>query len=342
MIAPLQPTASIPPSAIVERMLEHKKMLVAQDAETIIMMAKRWRELEIALETEIYALVSEVLELQRTGQVVGAQKIRRLDRYRILLGQLDIEMSKYSAWAEVEIIRKEGALAKLALEHATDAIRISLVEATGEIGAVFNRVPVSAVEHLIGTTAGGPLADLIMDAYPDAADRVTRALIDGVAMGRPPGVVAKAIADGMAEGLVRATTIARTEMLRVYREASREQYEESGAVTAYQRLASRQPVTCMACIALDGKIYPTDELMEVHPNDRCVMIPVVRGAPPIKRELAGDWFDRQTDEVQREMMGPGVHDLYKEGKIELPDLAVESHHPIWGPSLNVQSLKNLE
>lgn len=342
MIAPIEPGPITGPSAIVQRMLEHKRLLIAQDAETVFIMASKWRELEIALEAETMLLATEIMELQRAGEVVHVNKLMKLERYQVLLGQLDIEMDKYSAWAETEIIVRERILGEMGLEHAVNAIQISITDATAEIGGVFNRVPLSAVENMIGTTSAGPLSELIMEAYPTAADRVTRALIDGVAMGRPPGAVAKAMADGMAEGLTRATTIARTEMLRVYREASRTQYVESGVVTGYERLASSQPNTCMACIALDGKVYPTGDLMEVHPNDRCTMIPLVKGAPPPERELAGDWFDRQTEEVQIEMMGPGTHELYKSGKIELKDLAVESEHPVWGPSLRVANTRDLK
>jgi SPP1 gp7 family putative phage head morphogenesis protein len=265
----------------------------------------------------------------------------KLERYQALLGQLDVEVAKYVDWGVLEIIDRERLLGQLGIQHAVESVQLALVEAGKGMGEFFNRVPISAVEKMVGMTAGGPLEGLLSEAYPLAAEQMTQALIEGVALGLPPGEVAKRMADGMAAGLNRCTVIARTEILRVYRETSRQQYEESGAVERFERLATRQPNTCMACIALDGEIYLTKELMNVHPLDRCTMLPLVRGVPRPERELASEWFERQDSDLQKEMMGPGRHKLYKEGKIDLPDLVTKTEHPVWGPSVGVTPLKNL-
>lgn len=342
MVEPLLPVPPAPEtSALVARLLEHKQLLLAYDAETMLVMAERWVELELMLEAQINLLAMEITEMAATGEVVHLNKLMKLERYQALLGQLDIEVAKYVDWGVLEIIGRERLLGQLGIQHAVEGIQLALVEAGKGVGEFFNRVPMSAVEKMVGMTAGGPLEGLLSEAYPLAAEQMSQALIEGVALGLPPGEVAKRMADGVATGLNRCTVIARTEVLRVYREASREQYEESGAVTGYERLATRQPNTCMACIALDGEVYPTKELMSVHPQDRCTMIPLVRGVPRVKRELAGEWFEKQDPGLQREMMGPGRHELYKEGKVGLPDLVTKTDHPVWGPSVGVTPLKNL-
>jgi len=324
------------------RLREHKQLLITQDAEIMFHMAERWLQLEGTLEAQISLLSREMIDLQAAGEEIGINRLLKMDRYQTLLGQLDTEMIKYNEWATDEIINRQRLLGKLGIEHSAEAIQLSLAEAGLGVGEFFNRLPVSAIENMIGMTSGGPLGTLLKEDFPAAAEHMTRALIDGVALGLPPGKTARNMMDGMAEGLNRATTIARTEQLRVYREASRQQYETSGAVQEYERLCAKQPNTCMACIALDGKIYPTSELMDAHPNDRCTMIPLVAGVPRIERELAGDWFARQDPDMQREMLGPGRFDLYKRGEIGLQDLAVSSVHPTWGPSVGVASLKSLQ
>ena len=341
MVSPIVIPPEVETSAVVKRMLEHKKLLIAQDAETMIVMANQWFKLELALEGEMLLLSQQITAMSEAGEVIHLNRIRKLERYQSLLRQLEVEMARYIDWAVNDISARQLLLGKMGIEHATGAIRVAWTEAGRGSVEFFNRIPISAVENMVGNTAKGPLADLLAESYPLAAEQMTQALIEGVAFGLPPGETARRMAEGMSQGLSRIVTTARTETLRVYREASRQQYVESGAVRGYQRLASRQPVTCMACIALDGEVYPTSELMNVHPNDRCSMIPLVRGALPLERETAREWFEKQDDAMQIEMMGPGKHDLYKQGKIDLRDLATKTHHDTWGPSLKITNLKDL-
>jgi hypothetical protein len=134
-------------------------------------------------------------------------------------------------------------------------------------------------------------------------------------------------------------TIARTEQLRAYREAARSQYQESGLVKSYKRIAALD--ACMACIALDGETYDVEELLEVHPNDRCGMIPVVEGLPEIQYESAADRFAELPEDEQRERMGDGAYDLWNSGQISLNDFAVHSESDDWGPSIQTATLADL-
>lgn len=330
-------------SALLQRLNEHRQDLIAQDAGTMVNMANRWLQLENSLEAQIGMLAREITDMQAAGQAVGINRVLKLKRYRTLLGQFNAEASKYNKWAAGEIATQQRRLAKMGLTHAVEATQMSLTEAGYGVGRFFDRVPVRAIENMIGMTgSGAPLRELLNEAAPLSVEHMTRALIEGLAMGLPPGQTARLMMDGMAMGLTRATLIARTEQLRVYREAARQQYDESGAIQTYERVCANQPDTCMACIALDGKLYPTNEIMEVHPADRCFMIPHVAGAAPIERERGKDWFARQSPELQKQMMGPGRFELYSSGRVSLQDLVTQTDHPIWGRSLEVTALKNLE
>lgn len=341
MTLPLPPDPDT--SMVVRRLREYKQLLNAQDAETMIVMAERWHQLENTLEAQISLLAREVNEMRLAGEVVGINRLSKLNRYQTLLVKLKLEMGRYDEWAINEIAVRQELLGRLGIEHSINAIQLSYAEAGMGIGIEFNRLPVSAVENMIGIAGpGGPLGDLLQEAFPASAEHMTNALIEGVALGLPPGETARRMMNGMAVGLNRITTIARTEQLRVYREASRQQYVASGAVQEYERLAAKLPNTCMACIALDGTVYLTSELMEVHPNDRCTMIPLVAGVPRIERELASDWFAKQDPGLQSQMMGPGKFALYEQEKIGLQDLATSYVHPIWGPSIGITSLADLQ
>lgn len=97
---------------------------------------------------------------------------------------------------------------------------------------------------------------------------------------------------------------------------------------------------CAACLALDGTEYPTNQLMPLHPVDRCSMIPVVPGLTPTW-ETGEAWFARQDERTQIKVLGRGKWEAWKDGVFEFRQLAAPTQHPIWGPGMRVPSLKEL-
>jgi len=303
------------PSEIVKRMQQHSKLLAAKDAETIWAMGERWIVMESVLEAQITLLTMELAEM---GVDVSLQAVYKLGRYQRLLAQMQEEMTAYNLWAADYVAQGQMQMGILGVSHASEAVMV------GNAGK------------------GGPVFTLLQENYPMAVEKMTGILINNVAMGIGPLQTAKQMMAGMAGGLSHALTVARTEQLRVYREASRQQYELSGAVQQYMRMASRSGNTCALCIALDGEIYNSKELMSVHPNDRCVMVPIVNGVKPPQWENAKDWLARQDESVQKQILGPGALELWKKGDIELIDLVKKTEHPIWGPSLQRVPLRDLQ
>lgn len=325
-------------SAVVQRMREYQRDLVARDADTIFHMGNRWLQLEDALEAQISLLAMELAEL---GEDINLAAIYRHRRYQKLLAQMQQEMELYNLWAADYVAGNQMKLGVLGINNAADLIQLSLLE-SGSM-AFFDKLPVSAIQLMSGTTGkGGPVYTLLETAYPNAVEQMTNILIQNVALGIGPGETAKAMMNGVAGGLNHALTVARTEQLRVYREASRQQYEKSGSVQRYMRFASKSGNTCALCLALDGEIYYSKDLMYVHPNDRCGMIPVVNGVKPPQWESGEDWLKKQDTAIQRKILGPGAHEMWENGDIQLTDLVKKVEHPIWGPSLKRNTLESLQ
>jgi len=340
MVLPTDPNPKN--SIVVQRMRQFSVDLNARDGETIYQMGKRWMQLENALEADIQLLVLELGELQAAGQAFNIQDVYRLKRYRKLLAQMQTEMTSYNSWAAGYIAENQRTLGVLGINNAAELIQLSFFEAGLGAGTFFDKLPVEAIELMIGNAGkGGPVYTLLQEAYPLAVDQMTNVLIQNIAMGLGPRVTAQAMMDGVAGSLNHALTVARTEQLRVYREASRQQYESSGAVRGYKRFASKSGNTCALCLALDGEVYPTSELMSVHPNDRCVMLPLLNGVPDPEWELGSDWLKKQDTAVQQKILGPGAQELWAKGDIKLTDLVNKTEHPIWGPSLNRVPLRDL-
>lgn len=119
---------------------------------------------------------------------------------------------------------------------------------------------------------------------------IARALSDGLAQGLGPRDVARLITDRVDKiGIVRATTIARTEIIHAHAEATLNRYQEFGVgevgLLAEFATAGDQKV-CPVCRELANKdlgngkgIYKLSEargMIPAHPNCRCAWIPVVR------------------------------------------------------------------
>ena len=73
----------------------------------------------------------------------------------------------------------------------------------------------------------------------------------------------------------RADMIARTETIRAYNEAARNNYRKAG-LKKYRWVAAYGERTCPECADRDGNIYDmNDSLPPLHPNCRCSISPVV-------------------------------------------------------------------
>jgi hypothetical protein len=99
---------------------------------------------------------------------------------------------------------------------------------------------------------------------------------------------------------------------------------------------------CAACLALDGSIQKTSELMAVHVQDRCTVVPrvTIPGAVRPQRELGDAWLARQPEDVQRTVLGPGGLKRYQAGT-PLSRFASVHEDPDWGPTVRVTPLKEL-
>jgi len=322
-------------------MMRHKLDLLARDGDTLLHMGNRWLMLENAIEANVQILSLDMLAAAEKGELVSRTALFKRARYQKLVAQIRDELTDYNEWADVFITQNQTNLGKLGIEHAADALQGTLMEG-GEAGMFFDKLPVSAIENMVGIAGdGGPLQTLLQQAYPQAVDRMTDVLVKNTALGINPRQTAREMIDGTAEALNHSLTVARTEQLRVYREASRQQYETSGLVESYRRLSAKNDRTCAVCLALDGEVYPTDELMHVHPNDRCTMVPVVKGMPKIEWETGEDWLKKQDSEVREQILGKGASDMWDAGDIELKDLATKTEHETWGPSLQRTPLSEL-
>lgn len=310
-----------------------RAQLLDREEEQFREMAKRWLGVERALE----ARMRDISVTAAERGIFTLSQLERWDRYTELLRQVRDEVGRYADVVGAEIARQQIDILGLSIEASREAL--SAVGVT--VAAGFNSVKTSAVRDMVGLLADGtPLTKLLRASWADGAAAMTGALIRNTALGVNPRKTASEMRREVGGSLDRMLRIARTEQLRVSREATRESYEKSGRVLFYRRLASKSLRTCAACLIEDGRIYRLDEPFVEHVSGRCSLVPVTDTAD-VQWTRGKQWLLDQPPEVQREILGPGRYDGWKAGKFSLEDIPKVHADETWGDSLQVRSLREL-
>lgn len=319
---------------ILQVLREQRAALLRGDVATLQQYASRWQSVEDTLADSIELLARDIAERQALGLDVSRNSLYRLDRYQRLLEQTRDTINGFAVGIEPDIRQQQT---ELWTQGQVDAI--AQLEAI--TGASWSTLPVSAGNTFIGFAVdGSPLRSLLLQAWPDAADRMTNTLLQGIALGKNPRNVARLMQEDTQASLQRMLTVARTETLRAYRESSRDMYAKSGVVEQYRRLATRSVRTCFLCVALDRTLHPVTEPLPTHPNCRCTSVPVVSGYDVNLGMSSQEWFDKQDADTQRRMLGNGRYNLYKRGT-PLTDFVDVYHDPQWGATLRAKPIAGL-
>lgn len=185
-----------------------------------------------------------------------------------------------------------------------------------------------------------------------AAEAIHSAVQEGITIGENPRLIARRMRDSLGGSLSRSLTIARTETLRVYREASRQVYQAAppGLLTGWKWIAACDLTTCPACWANHGRTFPLSMPMPAHPNCRCTMAPATAswedlgfGTTPqdVQVPLGKDLFRKLPEEHKARILGPSRYKAYKGGGATLQDMAGLRVHPYFGESVQVNSLRRM-
>jgi SPP1 gp7 family putative phage head morphogenesis protein len=121
-------------------------------------------------------------------------------------------------------------------------------------------------------------------------------------------------------------------MLQSFADVARREVfrENDNLFSGYKVLATLDLRTCLICGTFDGKTYKSLDdipILPVHLNCRCVLIPIISGYSDVQYEgeraaMDGpekgnvtyeEWFDKQADERQLDILGSTRYGMYKNG-----------------------------
>lgn len=343
-----------------------RELLLARDAALLGQVTRAYGVAYAAILRELKALVDAMAVAEKLGEPVNREWLSRRNRLETLQAQAARSISEFSQGADLSILNGQASAVQMAVEHSASLLETGLVSAAGSgsvaVGLTLNRVPDSALQHLVGFLSdGSPLSTVIGKLPPQAAMAVEDGLIEGLALGRSPRETARLMANAMATGgmlppggpsevmermrsiHMKALTIARTETLRSYRTAAHENYNANDDITeGWMWISAHQLRTCPVCWAMHGTIHPLTEIMASHPNCRCTQVPVLKeqyGGAPDDVRSGEEEFAKLTEAEQKFVLGPAKFQAFKAGSISLKSLVRETHSEQWGAGRAEASLK---
>ncbi len=319
---------------IIRIMRSYQRALRRREQRAVREMLARWSEIWKRLQADALALQREVRALEQAGKPVSRWKILQMERYQALMVQVRREMEAFGRDGEAMVrqLQRDG----LATGAEMAAVQI---EAMGGVVNAFDRLPVSALEHMVGFLAdGSPLAALFRELGETTSRRIGDVLLEALAKGWNPRKTARGLRKEAGLSLTRALRIARTEQLRAFRAAAIAGYRSSGVVRGYRRVAVKSERTCIACLLKDGDFYELKEEFTDHVNGRCAVVPVLPNMN-VQWESGRDWFLRQPPDVQRKIVGNKMFEAWQKGQIGLDDMVYLHKSHRWGDSWQAASLK---
>lgn len=291
-----------------------------------------------------YGPVSETLAngLAALERLIAAEKaagrepsgawLKRQERYKALLQQVQAEVERFGGVAAGTIANAQSRAIGTGAQAAETLTR-------AQVSTAWNRLPTGAVENIVGYLGdGSPLRDVLKSAGGDAAETVGKTLVKGLALGWHPTKTRRAVLQIAQVPKARAETICRTETLRAYRQASIQSFDANADVVQKWRwVASLGARSCPMCVAMHGTLHDVTEEFGSHPNCRCVPVPVVDITE--KFETGPEWFDKQDEAAQWNILGKAATVEYRAGRVSLPDFVKKTESINWGVSRSVASLE---
>lgn len=332
---------------------KHRAAVLAGDRQAAGRLVESYGAAWQAVQQDLDTLLSRVEMARAEGITPSPAWLYQETRLRNLLAQTERRVAEFAADASLLVQDQQRDLIAAAQQHAGELVEVGLDASAPGFATSFVRLPQEAFEQLVGHLAdGSPLAALLAE-LPDAAGRDLRdALLSGVARGENPRRVAASVREAMGGQLSRALTIARTEQLRAYREASRLAYEaNSDVVAGWTWQAAGTSRTCAQCWAMHGTRHPVTERLDGHPNCRCSMVPLTKtwaelGAPDVPEtrvelDEGPNLFDELDEADQLAVLGRAKLDAYQRGEISLRDLVGRRDSDAWGTTRYERSLKEI-
>lgn len=223
----------------------------------------------------------------------------------------------------------------LVLEHGVQAVLPEGITVPFQMAFVSD-----AAALLSSPLGGGTIWTTMADVQADVGRGVRNALAIGVARKQSVKTIAPVIRTVIGNKRWAIERTVQSEYARIANQAALLTYQRNHrAVRAVQWSAMLSGQTCLVCASLHQRVWTDWTKVKIpvvasHATCRCVLLPVVKTAEdlglssdlrtvldgrPASSLTYADWFARQDETFQLEVLGPTRHALYRQGKATLSD-----------------------
>lgn len=324
---------------------EFRRDLLARERAAASQMVRQYGEAWKRIQRDIELLTRRYYAAVAKGDATSTFWLYEFERLQKLRRQTEAELYKWAQDASAAIRAQQAEALRAGGREAYELMRAAGVGSG--ISTEFTRLPREAIENMIGTfQAQSPVHLRLQVLAAEGAQAVEDGLVQGMALGQGPRVIARNIRDALGLGLSRALVWSRTEPLRAYRAASIETYRaNSDVVEGWVWRSARNSRTCAACWSMDGSVHGLEEPLDDHPNGRCFATPKLHGVD-VKKEPGSEAFKKLTEAQQLEVLGPAKYAAWKDGAITLDENPVTGvvgrrWDPHWGSMRYERSLKEM-
>jgi hypothetical protein len=327
---------------VIDAARKYRAALVKQDEDVIKRLLETYQGIYARITPRIELFIAKLELLIANGEEVSKYQVVRMQAYRQLLAEIEVEMGRYSTAVGYETNLLVSDAVQRGLLDSRNLVRLSTD--SGIVRGSFRTLNPKVIETLTGyLDETGPLFKKMAYYGTDTAIKMSEHILDGVALGQNPRTIAASLIKDLSVPLTDSMRTARTVQIYAYRDAARANYiANSDVVKGWIWLSARDDTTCMGCLSEDnGEIRSNDEILDDHYNGRCTPLPVVYDASLPVEGSGKDWFESQPEAKQRAMMGSEKYEAWKEGKFEFQDLSTTHTDEVYGNMKTETPLKDL-
>lgn len=327
-------------SVLDDLLKKHRKRIIDREEAAFRELLAIYSDLQKDLRSQYKAIQKLIEDARAAGEKISPSWISRSRRLQSLIDQVKTEIVRFGGKVTGIVSREQQAAIAIAAEQTADVVRA----VSGQQSAVGSFLTPRVVENAVGMMGdGSPMIAYFEKTFaPAVAERLRSEIVRAVATGTDFRTMARRL---MAAGDItrsRALTMARTEVNRVRRATTLEQYRERpDVIIGWEWVASKSERTCPVCLALDGTVFPLKDSFPQHINCRCTMIAVIKGVTRPTRTLGRNWFDAQSDEVKEKILGVEAAEAFARGDAELKDFIGWKNSKEFGKSVYTKKLADV-
>lgn len=332
-------------SDLSEAIARNRRRIEELEAPAVAQMESLYRNAIDDLRADLHGVTQLIDQARLDGVNVNPDWLRRQARYERLIDQAQTAFERFArdggdVVGELDVASyQEGAAAALDL---ADAVGIDTDIFGGDIN-------VEALEHVAAAFGPDSPLNASLDFYGvHGREVIENELFSGMARGLGGDEIVRNIRGELDSpfSLSRLHSLVRTEAMNAYRDATTSVYQEMGDVLeSLQWSAARSPLTCLACLAMDGQTFPVDDPPDkFHVRCRCVLSPYPADMDQEVLEALGEigtgaeWFAQQPAATQQAMIGNRqAWEAYDRGDLTLDDFLGERDDGLWGTSVYQKS-----